>query len=422
MSSRQHTPLILTMPGGASRSLAPVSLQSTGNGGGYDEDWVRNLVFDHPAAVPVQEIDPSFGPLIPICRELQLEGAGYADALMLNPLGMPTLVECKLWRNPEARRKVVAQILDYARVLRTWTFSDLQREAAKARRERGFDLFAHVRDSAGLPDLDPAAFADNVSRHLSRSRVLLLVLGDGIREGVEAIVDYIQGSVGQHFTFGLVEAQIYELDDGRRIVQPRVLARTLIVNRTIVETTGPQGRVIDQDEASEERAPAVPAPAAAAASAPDNAMKAFWTDMLAGLRLDDAEQPLANALPRSNITFSLAKRSGTWLTAFFWQREHRIGVFLGSDRTSDVAREIWKRLDADRAAIESEIIVPTIWEWTEEGKLQIGAAKLYDDLFDLAVRDGQIAWFRLVVNSFVNALRPRVAAIMRDLAQGASLA
>ena len=135
-----------------------------------------------------------------------------------------------------------------------------------------------------------------------------------------------------------------------------------------------------------------------------------------------SEQPLANALPRSNITFSFAKRFGTWLTAYFSQREHRIGVFLGSDRTSDVAREIWKRLEADRAAIESEIVVPTIWDWTEESKLQIGAAKPYDDLFDLAVRDEQIAWFRTIINSFVNALRPRVAAIMRDLAQGASLA
>ena len=27
------------------------------------------------------------------------------------------LIECKLWRNPEARREVVGQILDYAKVL-----------------------------------------------------------------------------------------------------------------------------------------------------------------------------------------------------------------------------------------------------------------------------------------------------------------
>ena len=151
MSSRQHTPLILISTDGSARTLQPVSLTVTRDSGGYDEQWVRDLIFAHPQAIPVQEIDPSFGPLVPICTELDTRVAGYADALFLNPLGMPTLVECKLWRNPEARREGVGQILDYARVLHRWTYTDLQREAARARREQGFDLFAHVRDSGGLP-------------------------------------------------------------------------------------------------------------------------------------------------------------------------------------------------------------------------------------------------------------------------------
>jgi hypothetical protein len=100
-----------------------------------DEAWVRDLVFAHPEAVPIQELDPSFGPLVPVCTEFDTRVAGFADALFVNPLGMPTLVECKLWRNPEARLEVVGQILDYAWVLRRWTFADLQREAARARKK-----------------------------------------------------------------------------------------------------------------------------------------------------------------------------------------------------------------------------------------------------------------------------------------------
>ncbi len=251
MSLRQHTPLVLTSADGTSHRLAPVSLQLGRTGGGYDEAWIRDLVFAHPAALPVGEIEPSFGPLIPVCTELDTRTAGFADALFLNPLGMPTLVECKLWRNPEARREVVGQILDYASVLRRWTFADLQREAARARREQGFDLSAHIQEHGGSADFDEAAFVDNVTRNLAQGRLLLLVVGDGIRAGVETIADYIQGTTGLHFTLGLVEMQAFELGDGRRIVQPRVLTKTLIVNRTVVDLAQP-GLTVTQDGSADD--------------------------------------------------------------------------------------------------------------------------------------------------------------------------
>ena len=46
--------------------------------------------------------------------------AGPIDNFMVTPSGLPVLVECKLWRNPEARRQVVGQILDYAKELSRW--------------------------------------------------------------------------------------------------------------------------------------------------------------------------------------------------------------------------------------------------------------------------------------------------------------
>jgi hypothetical protein len=51
---------------------------------------------------------------VPICTELNTP-AGPIDNFMVSPSGLPVLVECKLWRNPEARREVVSQILDYAK-------------------------------------------------------------------------------------------------------------------------------------------------------------------------------------------------------------------------------------------------------------------------------------------------------------------
>ena len=58
---------------------------------------------------------------VPICTELNTP-AGAIDNFLVTPKGLPVLVECKLWRNPEARREVVGQILDYAKELKSLVF------------------------------------------------------------------------------------------------------------------------------------------------------------------------------------------------------------------------------------------------------------------------------------------------------------
>ena len=52
------------------------------------------------------------------------------------PLGRLTLAEFKLWRNPQARREVIGQILDYAKELASWRYADLQREVSRTRQEK----------------------------------------------------------------------------------------------------------------------------------------------------------------------------------------------------------------------------------------------------------------------------------------------
>ena len=85
------------------------------------------------------------------------------------------------------------------------------------------------------PDVDEAEFVDNVSRHLKRGEFLLLIIGDGIREGVENIVNFVQSHSGLHFTLALVETALYRDTGGRIIVQPRVLTRTEVVRRVVIE-------------------------------------------------------------------------------------------------------------------------------------------------------------------------------------------
>ena len=47
---------------------------------GKDEVWLRDTLFENPEIIPVHDIDSTFGPLVPLCKELRTE-AGQIDAV-----------------------------------------------------------------------------------------------------------------------------------------------------------------------------------------------------------------------------------------------------------------------------------------------------------------------------------------------------
>ena len=197
--------------------LERVPLYAGVSQGGVSEDTLQDLLFRFPRALPISAIDATYGDAIPVCRELPTP-AGFLDALYVNHLGRLTLAEFKLWRNPQARREVIGQILDYAKDLASWGYEDLQRRVSLATGRKGNALYELVREHH--PDLDEAEFVDGVTRHLRRGEFLLLIIGDGIQEGAANIVDFVQRYSGLHFNLALVEAALYRDGDNRLIVQP----------------------------------------------------------------------------------------------------------------------------------------------------------------------------------------------------------
>ena len=215
--------------------LRRIPLGTPASDGSIDEATLQDLLFRFPRSLPIAAIDAAYSDPVPVCRELYTP-AGYVDSLYINPLGRLILAEFKLWRNPQARREVIGQILDYAKELASWDYEDLQREASRALRRKGNVPFELVCEQA--PGVDEAEFVDIVARHLRRGEFLLLIIGDGIREGVENIVDFVQRHSGLHFNLALVELAMYRDGADRVIVQPRVLTRTTVVRRVVVEGAG----------------------------------------------------------------------------------------------------------------------------------------------------------------------------------------
>ena len=98
---------------------------------GLPERWLQEQIHRHPTCLPMDQIEPGIGRLISVCMELPLS-VGPVDNLLLTPEGNLVMVEVKLWSNPEARRQVVAQALDYATAMFQLDYDRLETAVMKA--------------------------------------------------------------------------------------------------------------------------------------------------------------------------------------------------------------------------------------------------------------------------------------------------
>jgi hypothetical protein len=233
---RQHAPPLFIDrldQSGTAQLLAPLGFERGEIQ--HDEGWLQKLIFRFPQLLPVHEIEPGFSRIVPVCLELPTP-AGTVDNLYVTENGDLVIAECKLWRNPEARREVVAQAIDYAHGMSSWTYADLQDAVRRSSSVDGSkpptSLYELIEESGETEEAD---FVDAVSRNLRLGRMLLLIVGDGIREGVESLSGFLQLHAGFHFTLGIVEMPIFRLPHDGWIVQPRVLARTVNIERGIVK-------------------------------------------------------------------------------------------------------------------------------------------------------------------------------------------
>jgi len=212
-----------------------------GSDDGYKERWLQKLVSRYPNVLPIEQIEPAITDAVSICMERPL-ASGFVDNLYATPDGDLIVGETKLFRNPEARREVVGQIIDYAKDLSALSYEKLEEAISRAETPDGIGghpkvgLYEAVASDVGREELNEERFIDAVSRNLERGRFLLLVIGDGIQLGTEHIAAFLQQHAGMHFTLGLVELAIFELptEVGGYLVQPRILARTKNIDRGIV--------------------------------------------------------------------------------------------------------------------------------------------------------------------------------------------
>lgn len=379
-----------------------------GETGGRNEAWLRDTLFEHPELLPIQDIDPSFGPLIPLCKELRTE-AGPLDIAFINQHGRLTLVECKLWRNPESRRKVVAQVLDYARAINQWSYSDLQRQVAVATGKKGNTPFELVKELA--PNVQEHKFADQAFSAMQSGRFLLLIAGDGIREDVESMAALINRNAASGFSFGLVEVALYGLEDGGLLIQPRTLAKTQIIERTVVlvsdKANGGTLNLEDNEETASTGDNKKTVRNELGESSKQAEYREWWTPVL-GTEFDDPDQEPLKLYYPNNVRTPLPMPK-TWLTAYRGGGDNgQIGVHITGTPPN------YSQL-IEKLANQGDEILEELPEGTECRKSQNSDDYIFatgKSAASFETEEQKRQWLSETLNTYVNVFRPRIKDLM----------
>ena len=322
----------------------------------------------------------------------------------MDEYGRLIVVECKLWRNPQARREVVGQILDYARELSRFAYDDLQRQVSVATKRQGNVLYSLAREAGST--LSEAEFVDRVTRDLAAGRFLLLVVGDGIAEGTRRIGEYLRDQPGLAFSFALVEMAEYRHTDAsgsmQAIMHPRVLAQTVLIERHVIRSEIP-GLVIGITSASSSVIVGAGNGGPSEASA---AWRQFADRLIADMRFDDPGQsPARNG---GNGWVRVPLPGGVYVNVYRSASEGGTGAQVRFPGAESAAAFAMLREDADAIAAEfnSDGLPAPSWDDGDVCSLNITmpSAKPWDAPAEVVQR----AWMAKAANQFVNSLRPRL--------------
>lgn len=173
-----------------------------------EEANLQDFLEENPSLIPIEDIAENATPLLCIGREVGVP-SGSIDLLFIGKDGILTVVETKLAKNPEARRTVVGQIIEYASYIYQWTADDVY-EIANDYLKKDLDEI--------IEKLDDEDFRDKVEQNLRGGKIRLLIAVDKLVEPLKMTVTFLNDN--SKFDILLLQIKNYEENELRKVLIP----------------------------------------------------------------------------------------------------------------------------------------------------------------------------------------------------------
>jgi hypothetical protein len=165
-----------------------------------DEAQLQKMLYESPELIPTKVEDQA----AIFTREAGLPGSGFTDLVGVDAQGNILIVETKLARNGEIRRKVIGQVLEYAAYLWGMSFDDLDHFFLKSEKKSLLDLLIEKN-----PAIDKDQLKQNVEVNLASGKFQLIIAVDTINPELEKIIAYMS-SRGNELQLEALELELYK--------------------------------------------------------------------------------------------------------------------------------------------------------------------------------------------------------------------
>jgi len=378
-------------------------------GAQFDEKWLQEVLFANIDLI--QPTDASYDriQLVPLCRELNLNDGIrnlFLDILAITETGKLILIECKLWKNPQARREVLAQAFEYASLLQSLSYSDLSSKLRRHINSGSEDPIIFALRSAGI-SVDESLLISRIDQGMKKGNFHVVIAGDGIRTDLVNLVNS-PAMTGMTADLSLLEISVHQDGEGKTLLTPSVPQEIETVTRTVLISTEGMPVSIEEDESEINPLPNQKSPVQRQMKEEKKELNTlFWRRAIEEIKFSHPDQ---DSLRRggSNWCKALLPAPLKWITA--WRSKDQIGVFLRIDGEDIPKYKVFfdERLDLMREEISSDISVNIPADgsdgWSTALFLSVNYSEI--DVYDPNTMDHQIEWLAEHLDKFVNYIRP----------------
>jgi len=378
-------------------------------GAQFDEKWLQEVLFANIDLI--QPTDASYDriQLVPLCRELNLNDGIrnlFLDILAITETGKLILIECKLWKNPQARREVLAQAFEYASLLQSLSYSDLSSKLRRHINSGSEDPIIFALRSAGI-SVDESLLISRIDQGMKKGNFHVVIAGDGIRTDLVNLVNS-PAMTGMTADLSLLEISVHQDGEGKTLLTPSVPQEIETVTRTVLISTEGMPVSIEEDESEINPLPNQKSPVQRQMKEEKKELNTlFWRRAIEEIKFSHPDQ---DSLRRggSNWCKALLPAPLKWITA--WRSKDQIGVFLRIDGEDIPKYKVFfdERLDLMKEEISSDISVNIPADgsdgWSTALFLSVNYSEI--DVYDPNTIDLQIEWLAEHLDKFVNYIRP----------------